>query len=64
MNFALLIFCCTLTIFESSDKLIFAMIHFRHGARTPINRGKDYELGEKWDSFEQVTATGKECIIY
>ena len=59
MNFALLIFCCTLTIFESNDKLIFAMIHFGHGAKTPVNRGKDYELGEIWDSFEQLTGTGE-----
>ena len=62
MNFALFIFCCTLTIFESNDKLIFAMIHFRHGARMPFDRGEDYEFGGKWDDSAQLTGTGQRML--
>jgi len=35
------------------------MIHFHHGARSPIDRGEDYEFGEKWDDFEQLTGKGQ-----
>ena len=46
--------------FSSNEKLIFASLHSRHGARAPLNcddNHKDF-LGEKWTNPGELTATG------
>ena len=46
--------------FSSNEKLIFASLHSRHGARAPLNcddNHKDF-LGEKWTNPGELTAIG------
>ena len=47
--------------FSKSDKLIFAGIHFRHGARGPIKLGRNGQdlLGVNWTSTGELTPLGQ-----
>ena len=56
-----LLIISNIIIFSKSDKLIFAGIHFRHGARGPIklgNEGKDL-LGADWSATGELTPVGQ-----
>lgn len=56
-----LLIISNIIIFSKSDKLIFAGIHFRHGARGPIklgDQGKDL-LGVDWTATGELTPVGK-----
>ena len=48
-----------LTFCQNDNKLIFAMIHFRHGARSPVMNGNKDTFGEKWDQPEDLTGLGE-----
>ena len=43
----------------SSNKLIFAMIHFRHGARASTFSGNVDSMGEYWENSGQLTGVGE-----
>ena len=47
--------------YSKSEKLIFSLIHFRHGARAPIKLNENGEdlLGIKWSTPGELTAIGK-----
>ena len=48
------------TLSEQSEKLIFVMTHFRHGARAPNRvRNNTDGLGEKWNRGGELTSVGK-----
>lgn len=65
--YKVMLFFLTLNFFlincQENDKLIFAMIHFRHGARAPITSGMNDDnidgFGEKWDKPEVLTGIGE-----
>lgn len=48
-------------IFSKNEKLIFAEIHFRHGARAPstLNDNGEDALGIKWNTPGELTSVGK-----
>ena len=61
LNFLLFIIILNIIDFSKSQKLIFAEIHFRHGARSPTKldeNGTD-ALGVKWSAPGELTGVGK-----
>ena len=57
--FLLLILNILLVSCQDNDKLIFTMIHFRHGARSPVlSEGTD-TFGEKWENPGELTGIGE-----
>ena len=50
-----------LTFSTQNDKLIFVMIHFRHGARAPTSIGetKIDKIGEYWENEGALTGVGE-----
>ena len=60
MIYPLLIISNIIT-FSKSDKLIFAGLHFRHGARGPIKLGRNGQdlLGVNWTSTGELTPLGQ-----
>jgi hypothetical protein len=53
------IFNLLISFFKGDDKLVFVMIHFRHGARSPTSKGNIDEVGEKWETLNELTGIGK-----
>ena len=61
LKFCLFLFIISHIKFIKSEKLIFAALHSRHGARAPLNCDEntiDY-LGEKWTNPGELTSTGQ-----
>ena len=61
LNYLLFIIILNIINFSKNQKLIFAEIHFRHGARSPTKldeNGTD-ALGVKWSAPGELTAVGK-----
>ena len=44
---------------DTNDKLIFTMIHFRHGARAPLIDGHIDDFGEEWEHSDELTGIGE-----
>ena len=60
LNAFLFIYFISFVHFSTSEKLIFASLHSRHGTRAPLNcddNNIDY-LGEKWTNPGQLTPSG------
>jgi preprotein translocase subunit SecG len=60
LKFILCIFLLNLIQFTSNEKLIFASLHSRHGARAPLNCDENMIdfVGEKWTVPGELTNTG------
>ena len=58
-----MLFFLILNIFFAScqddDKLIFTMIHMRHGARSPVVEGQRDIFGEEWENPGELTPIGE-----
>ena len=62
MNLILIISFLCLSFSTQNDKLIFVMIHFRHGARAPIGgigKRKIDKIGEYWENEGALTGVGE-----
>ena len=61
MNLILIISFLCLTFSTQNDKLIFVMLHFRHGARAPTSIGetKIDKIGEYWENEGALTGVGE-----
>ena len=61
MNLLLIISFLCLSFSTQNDKLIFVMLHFRHGARAPTSLGetKIDKIGEYWENEGALTGVGE-----
>ena len=61
MNLILIISFLCLTFSTQNDKLIFVMIHFRHGARASnhLDSTKIDKIGEYWENDGELTGVGE-----
>ena len=57
--FLLLILNILLVSCQDNDKLIFTMIHFRHGTRSPVSSKTKDTFGEEWEYAGELTGIGE-----